>query len=131
MTLYLDTSAVAKLVIAEGESPALRALLQERSDLVRVTSVLTRCELVRAVRRHRPEATARALAVLAGLRQLTVTPVVLNAAAVIDPPELRSLDAIHLASALELGTDLTAVVTYDQRQRSAAESRGLPVLSPA
>jgi uncharacterized protein len=130
VTLYLDTSAVTKLVIVERETQALRTLLQVRSDAVRATSAITRCELVRAVRRLRPQATERALAVLAGLRQLTVTPVVLNAAAVLDPSDLRSLDAIHLASALELGADLTALVTYDARQRAAAESRGLPVLAP-
>lgn len=131
MALYLDTSALVKLVVDEAETEAVRDLLDDRADEVLVSSALTRCELVRAVRRGAPARLSRALAVLAGLREIAVSTTALNTAASLDPAGLRSLDAVHLASALQLGLDLAGLVTYDLRLAEAATQRGLPVLAPS
>lgn len=130
MVLYVDTSALVKLVRYETETPAMVELGRAFPGVPVVTSVLTRCELLRAVRRADPAAAPGARAVLAGVRQIALTPGVLDAAARLDPPSVRSLDAIHLATAQSLVEDLVALVTYDERQRLAATGLGLPTLSP-
>lgn len=131
MALYVDTSALVKLVVHESETAALRRLLVSRPDEQLVTSALSRSELVRAARRAVPEAMIRARTVLRGVRPVAVTPAVLDDAAELEPAALRSLDAIHLASARQLGADLAGLVTYDRRMAAAAERHGLPLLAPA
>jgi len=129
MALYLDTSALVKLVVHEAETAALRAaLVASTTDLV--ASDLTRTELVRAVRRGVPDAAPAARAVLDSMTLIAFTTEVFESAGRIDPDILRTLDALHLASALSLGDDLDAVVTYDERLADACRLHGVAVLAP-
>jgi predicted nucleic acid-binding protein len=130
VAFYLDTSALAKLVVAEPETNALRAWLAEQ-DRTLVSCDLTRTELTRAVRRVAPERILQAHALLDGLTLITVPASTFAAAGRLDPDQLRSLDAIHLAAALELGDDLEALVAYDQRLQHAAQLNGIEVVAPA
>ena len=132
MAFYLDTSALAKLVVAEPETDALRAWLVEQ-DRTLVSCDLTRTELTRAVRRVAPDRSlhAHAHALLDGLTLLTLPTSVFAAAGRLEPDELRSPDAIHLAAALELGDDLEALVAYDDRLQHAARLNGIRVIAPA
>ena len=130
MAFYLDTSALAKLVVAESETDALRAWLAEQNRTL-VSCDLTRTELTRAVRRVAPDRILEAHALLDGLTLLTVPASVFAAADRLDPDELRSLEAIHLAAALELGDDLEALVAYDERLQHAARLSGIEVIAPA
>jgi len=128
--LYLDASALVKLVIAEPESEALLAVLSGREDLV--TSAVAVVEVVRAARRvaTSPAHVQRAHHVLGAMNLLAVDRQVLDRAAELEPATLRALDAIHLASALSLEGDLDAMVVYDRRLADAAESFRLRVLAP-
>lgn len=130
MAFYLDTSALAKLVVAESETAALRSWLAEQ-DSTLVSCDLARTELTRAVRRITPERMLDAHAVLDGLTLLTAPANVFASAGRLDPVELRSLDAVHLAAALELGDDLEALVAYDERLQQAARLNGIDVIAPA
>jgi predicted nucleic acid-binding protein len=127
---YFDTSALTKLVIEEHESPALRTWL-ETSDRQPVSSDLARTELVRAVRRSQPERVLRARAILERIDVLELTSTVFDHAGRVDPVELRSLDALHLAAAIALGDHLEAIVTYDERLASAARANGIAVIAPS
>jgi uncharacterized protein len=126
--VYLDSSAIVKLVIREPETEALLAFLEPRH--VRVTSALARVEVVRAVRRHGRTATRRAAAMLDALSQLALDETLLDSAAAIIANQLRSLDAIHLASAQQLEGELDVLVTYDEQMLAAARTLGLPVSLP-
>ncbi len=126
--VYLDSSAIVKLVIREPETEALLAFLEPRQ--VWVTSALARVEVVRAVRRHGRSATTRAIAMLDALSQLALDDALLDSAAAIDADQLRSLDAIHLASAQQLEGELDVLVTYDERMLAAARAVGVPVSLP-
>jgi predicted nucleic acid-binding protein len=126
--VYLDSSAIVKLVIREPESDALLAFLEPRQ--IRVTSALARVEAVRAVRRHGRQATTRAHELLDGLNLLALDDALLDSAAAIDANELRSLDAIHIASAQQLQAELDALVSYDERMLTAARALGVPVSHP-
>jgi uncharacterized protein len=125
--VYLDSSALVKLVVREPESPALRTYLRSASR--RVSSALARVEVLRAVRPHGAAASRRARQVLESTSLLALDDALLDAAGMLDVPSLRSVDAIHLAAARLLG-QLQAVVTYDLRMTEAAELLGLPVAAP-
>lgn len=125
---YLDSSAIVKLAVREPESAALRRFLRRRTPLV--SSALARVEVGRALLPLGPVAIRRGGEVLARLDLLRVGERVLSAAAGLEPPELRSLDAIHLASAQHLGVDLARIVTYDARMAAAARRMGLSVSAP-
>jgi predicted nucleic acid-binding protein len=127
---YLDSSALVKLVVREEGSDALRAWLAGHPEVV--SSALAVTEVRRAIGRvsGRRSLSDRARLVLDGVALLAVDVAVLEAAAALRPPELRTLDAIHVASALSLGGDLLAFVTYDDRQAGAARRAGLRVESP-
>ena len=129
--LYLDSSAIVKLVAREPETDALVERLRPGPDLV--TSALARTEVARATRRAGVAGVdpARADAVLERIALLRVDEAVLDLAGALDPPRLRTLDAIHLASALTVGEALTALVTYDDQLASAARGEGLQVLAPS
>jgi predicted nucleic acid-binding protein len=127
---YLDTSALIKLVVAEPESPSLRTYLGTIPEDTLFTAALTRTELIRAVRRVDEAATTRSRHLLGGLATVNLTNSLLDAAAVLEPPLLRSLDAIHLAAAQRAGADLRAVITYDIRMADAAGLLSIPVIAP-
>lgn len=126
---YLDSSAIVKIVIAEPQSSALRKFLRRRRPLL--SSALARTEVLRAVIGEGERGIARARAVLARLDLVRVNDRALEAAGELLPAELRSLDAIHLATARQLGSDLGYVVTYDDRMLHAARILGLPAAAPA
>ena len=130
MKTYLDTSALIKLVVAEDESDALRGYLRDIHTDTLFTAALTRTELVRAARRLDAAAVTVARELLAGLATVNLTSAVLDDAADLDPPLLRSPDALHLAAARRAGSDLRAVITYDIRMSAAAQSLAMPVVAP-
>ena len=127
-TTYLDSSALVKLVVIEPESAALRRYLRRRRPLV--TSALARTEVLRALLLEGEQAIARGRAVLASVEIVRVNDRILNAAGVVLPADLRSLDAIHLATARELGADLGQIVTYDDKMLNAASHLGFKAVSP-
>lgn len=128
--LYLDSSALVKLVVPEAETPDLLDVLSEWPQ--RVSSELAAVEVGRAARRaSRDDAVRqRAEQVVAGLHLLRLDAAVLRRAAKIEPPALRTLDALHLASALEIAEDLGAFVAYDAALERAATAAGLTTLVP-
>ncbi|HEX3829038.1 MAG TPA: type II toxin-antitoxin system VapC family toxin [Sporichthyaceae bacterium] len=130
MLIYLDSSALLKLVRAEAETEALVDWLNQRPDAPVVCSELGRVEVLRAARRIGTAALDQARAVVADLDLVPVDRAVQDVAAEIGEPGLRTLDAVHLASAVLLGEALTAFVAYDQRLRSAAELAALPTYAP-
>jgi predicted nucleic acid-binding protein len=129
--LYLDSSALVKLIVPERETLPLRERLALTPD--RASSKLAVVELTRALRRLRapPEVRRRAADVLAHIGLIQVDDAILDLASELDPPTLRSLDAIHLATALRIGPELDMFVTYDTRLAQAARFHGLPVSAPA
>jgi len=129
VALYLDTSAFFKLVMDEDHSVTLRQHLAE-SDTPLVSSDLMRVEAMRAARRHSPEVATAVRARLDVMTLLTLSTMICERAGELDPGIPRSLDAMHLASALTLGDDLAAIVTYDNRLASAAAAHGVAILAP-
>ncbi len=125
---YLDSSAIVKLAIVEPQSAALRRYLRRRRPLV--SSALARTEVGRALLPFGDKAVRRGFDVLARLEMLRVSDRVLDAAARFQPAGLRPLDAIRLATAQQLGSDLASVVTYDDRMSLAAQASGWTVLAP-
>jgi predicted nucleic acid-binding protein len=127
--LYLDSSALVKLVVAEAETPALLTFLAEWPH--RVSSALARPEVLRAVKRIDAGSAVRlrATRVLARVALIKIDDAVLAASARVAPPELRTLDAIHLATARSLD-GLAGIVTYDLRLGRAASRARLKVWSP-
>jgi predicted nucleic acid-binding protein len=126
---YLDSSAIVKLVVAEPESAALRRYLRRHRPLV--SSALARTEVIRALAFEGEEGLSRGRAVLARLDLIRVNDRVLDEAGLLSPAEVRSLDAIHLATARQLGTDLGQIVTYDARMTEAAGDLGLRATAPS
>ena len=125
---YVDSSAIVKLAVAEPESAALRQYLSRRRPLV--SSTLAQIEVARALMPSGPEAVARGEFVLRRIQLLRVNDRVLTEAGQMTPTELRSLDAIHLASARQLGASVRQIVTYDERMAEAAKACGWAVSSP-
>jgi predicted nucleic acid-binding protein len=126
--VYLDSSALVKLVVAEPESSVLRRELRGEPD--RASCTLARVEVVRAVRPHGAAAVTRARRLVRRIDLVQLDDELLDAAAMLDGGVLRSLDAIHLAAAQTLGDDLDAVITYDERMTTAARLIGLTVRAP-
>ena len=129
VAFYIDTSALVKLVVAESETTALRSWLQD-ADRDLVACDLVRTELMRAVRRAVPDRALQARAVLNSVTLVEVRTGVFEEAGRLDPSAMRSLDAVHLAAALDLGDDLEGLVTYDDRLAEAAEANGVAVVTP-
>jgi uncharacterized protein len=129
--IYLDSAAVVKLVHAEPESPALRAWLDERAETGWISSVLVEIESFRALVRYAPEAVTRLHPVLDRIDLIDLSPGVRILAQSVRPVMVRSLDAIHLGTALTIRLSLTSFVTYDKRLLDAATAAGLPADSPA
>jgi uncharacterized protein len=129
VSIYFDTSALAKLILIEDESHELRAWIGARSDVPRITNTVGFVELQRLAARVNQAALNAAVQLLSRIDQLELTPIALTRAAQLSLPDVRTLDALHIASASEL-SDLQAIVTYDLRMIAAATSYGLPVASP-
>ena len=129
--IYLDSAAVVKLVHAEPESAALRGWLDERSETPWISSVLTEIESFRALARYAPQAAPRLPAVLDQIDLIDLDQRIRMLARTVTPATVRSLDAIHLATALSSRASLTSFVTYDKRLLDAAQAASLPIDSPA
>jgi predicted nucleic acid-binding protein len=129
--VYLDSSAIVKLTRREPETRALLAYLSERPE--RVTSAVSAVEVARAARQSSVSrrAVERADRLLARIGIAELDAPVRARAGTLEPASLRSLDAIHIATALELGADIENFVTYDQRQSAAAQQAGLTVVAPS
>jgi uncharacterized protein len=124
---YVDSSAFVKLVVAEPESEALRRFLADSPRRLTASTLLD----VEATRVARAAGGAAANAMADALRAVVlvdITPSIRARARLLDPVHLRTLDAIHLATALETGAH--AVIVYDNRLASAAAAYGMDVLSP-
>ena len=126
---YLDSSAIVKLVVREPESAALRRYLRRRRPLI--SSALARIEVARALLPPGDDVVARGQDVLTRFDLARVNDRVVTAAGSMLPENIRSLDAIHLATAQQLGADLARIVTYDDRMSRAAQALGLPVAAPS
>ena len=126
--IYLDSAAVVKLAHAEPESAALRSWLDRRAEIQWISSVLTEIEAFRALARYAPEAASRLPAIL---DQIDLDQTVRTLARTVTPATVRSLDAIHLGTALRSRPSLTSFVTYDKPLLDAAQAAGLPTDSPA
>jgi predicted nucleic acid-binding protein len=130
--IYLDTSALVKQIRIEAESDDLADWLDTRRETPWITSVLAEIELPRAIRSVAPEGLSSVPSVLARLNRFEIDALIRSTAAAYDDPALRSLDAIHLATAqiASADTPLTAFVTYDSRLIAAAEAVGIPTTAP-
>lgn len=128
--IYVDTSATVKLVVAEEESSALIDWLNDHLDQNLVTSAVGHIELIRAAARVGPDALVLARNVASTIDAVILTDTIAAAAATMPPPELRTLDAIHLATAHTYRRGLTAFCAYDRRLLAAAASQGLPIVAP-
>jgi hypothetical protein len=129
--IYLDSAAVVKLVHAEAESSALRNWLDERAETGWISSVLTEIETFRALARYAPDAVSRLPAVLDQIDLIGLDPPIRVLAQTARPVTIRSLDAIHLGTALHAGQAVTSFVTYYKRLLDAALAAGLPAEAPA
>ncbi|MEU4394852.1 type II toxin-antitoxin system VapC family toxin [Kribbella sp. NPDC023855] len=129
--IYLDSAAIVKLVHAESETQALRDWLDERVETGWTSSVLAEIESSRALARHAPEAVTRLHLVLDLIELVDLDAGIRILAQTVKPPTVRSLDAIHLATALRIRAQLTSFVTYDKRLADAAQAAGLTVDMPA
>src|SRR5438105_15714094 len=126
---YLDSSAIVKLAVEEPESTALRRYLRRRRPLV--SSALARAEVGRALLPLGQGAVRRGQDVLSRLELIRINDRTLAAAGSLPPTEVRTLDAIHLATAQRLEGDLAKLITYDDRMRAAADAIGCPVAAPS
>jgi predicted nucleic acid-binding protein len=129
--IYLDSAAVVKLVHAEPETAALRGWLDERAQTQWISSVLTEIESFRALARYAPEAAFRLPAIMDQIDLIDVDQRIRMLARMVTPATVRSLDAIHLGTALRYRPSLTSFVTYDKRLLDAARAADLPIDSPA
>ena len=127
---YADTSAVIKLIAEETHSKAFAAFYDSHADAEWVSSALLRIEVTRAVARAVPALLPDARDLLSAFSCIAIDDEIVEAA--MDEPDraLRSLDAIHLATARIVGPDLDGLVTYDIRLTTAASDAGLAVVSP-
>ncbi len=130
MTIYyVDTSAAVKLLADEMHSEAFTDFY-DRADATWTASSLLRIEMTRVVKRAAPDLLPQLDEVLSAFAFLAIDEPVVQAAMVEPDPALRSLDAIHLASARMFGAELSGLVTYDDRLGAAASAAGLTVISP-
>jgi predicted nucleic acid-binding protein len=132
--LYADSSALVKLAVLEAETDALRDELNRWQDVA--TSAITEIELGRAVARVRAQGGDAAndiavWAITAAATEIELTREIRRIAAELEPAGLRTLDAIHIASAMSLGEDLAGILTYDRRMQDAARAQGTVVVAPS
>jgi hypothetical protein len=129
--IYLDSAAVVKLVHAEAESQALRDWLDERAETGWTSSSLVEVESFRALARHAPQSVTRLPAILDLIDMVDMAPRIRILAQTVRPATVRSLDAIHLGTALSIRPQLTSFITYDKRLADAARTAGLPIDIPS
>jgi predicted nucleic acid-binding protein len=127
--IYLDSSAIVKLAVTEKESAALRRYLRRRAPVV--VSALARTEVARALLPLGSAAVERGHDVLSRIELIRVSDRILMDAGSLLPAQLRSLDAIHLATMRQLGGSLRRVVTYDSRMAAAVSAMGMTAVAPA
>ncbi|WP_406688725.1 type II toxin-antitoxin system VapC family toxin [Saccharopolyspora sp. ID03-671] len=127
---YLDSAAIVKLVHAEAESQALRKWLDARAETGWVSSVLAEIETSRVLARHAPQAIGRLHPVLDLIELIEIDSCIRILAQTVKPAAVRTLDALHLATALRRKDEITSLVTYDKRLADAARDSGLPVDIP-
>ncbi len=126
---YLDSSALVKLVVREPESEALRSALVHWP--LRASAALLRTETIRAlVRSGNDRYIAKARRLLETVHTIRLDEPLLDRAGNLDPPQMRSLDAIHLAAALAIRSDIGIVFAYDARLSEAARAQGFDVSAP-
>jgi predicted nucleic acid-binding protein len=128
--IYCDSSALVKLVVEEAESGALDEWLSRQRDVQLTSSIIARTEVVLAVARYGDEWIAAASDLLATVAVVELDLDLADEAARLGSPGLRTLDALHLASALRIEQAITAVVVYDHRLAEAAREKGLRVVAP-
>lgn len=128
--IYLDSSALLKLLYEERESAALAGWLSARAGTPVVSSELARVEVIRACRRMNADALPEARALLGDLDLIPLSREVVDRAAEVGGTLLRSLDALHLASALSIRDDISAFIAYDHRLADAATAAGLEAVRP-
>ncbi|HEX5496428.1 MAG TPA: type II toxin-antitoxin system VapC family toxin [Mycobacteriales bacterium] len=131
--IYLDSCAIVKLIHTEDESAALTAWLAGRSEVL-VTSVLSEVEVPRAVRRTEPRTLGAVAVALARLGRVEIDASIRATAAAYVDTSLRSLDAIHVATAemlLASGRQISDFVTYDKHMAAAARAAGLTTVAPS
>lgn len=126
--IYLDSSAIVKLAVAEKESSGLRRYLRRRAPVV--VSALVRTEVARALLPLGPAAVQRGHEVLSRVELIRVSDRILLEAGTLLPAQLRPLDAIHIATMRQLGGSLRRVVTYDSRIAEAASAMGMTIVAP-
>lgn len=127
---YFDSSALLKLLFEEPESAQLERWASEQSAIPAVSSELVKIEVIRAARRLDRQVLPAARRLVAQLDLVPMTSDLIESAGDVGSDLLRSLDAIHLASALSLGSALTAFVAYDTRLTAAAQGADLPIAQP-
>jgi len=128
--IYLDSSALLKLLFEERESAALDEWISARAGTPVVSSELAKVEVIGACRRLSTDVLPEAAALLAELDLIPLAGGVLNAAANVGETSLRSLGAIHLASALSIREDLSAFIAYDLRLVDSASAASLKTVQP-
>lgn len=128
--IYLDSSAVLKLLFEEAESAALESWISGRAGTPIVSSELAKAEVIRAARRLDPNVVPAARVLVSQLDLIPLRSGLIDQAADAGEPLLRTLDAIHLASAISIRGDLTAFVAYDNRLVDAAEAAGIAATRP-
>ncbi len=129
MPFYIDTSALVKLITAEPETNALKSWLTQKERIL-IAGDLVQTELLRAAHKQSSEHIKLAKEVLGAIQLIRLGERVFKLAGLLDPPSLRSLDAIHLTTALEFGHELQGIVTYDSRMAHAAANHGVAIVSP-
>jgi len=133
--LYVDTSALLKLLVREAESTAIERELMQWPSLA--TSMITEVELPRAVARAREDRPDTVIdgslilqGVLASAAMIDLSEDIVAGARSVAPVHVGALDAIHIASALSLGQELAGVATYDNRMADALTDLGIDVIAP-
>lgn len=126
--IYLDTSAFLKLVKPEPQTAAMEAFVDGRADFV--ASTLLAIEARRGALRRAPRSLPRVDLLLREVEMVAISPAIVESASRLPDPLLRSLDAVHLATAILLRPDLDLLVSYDTRMLAAAVAYGIPTASP-
>ena len=130
--IYVDTSVLLKLVKTdEAEGPALRAYLEDATEPRLVSSALLSLQARRGVLRVRPDGLPKIDLLLADVARISITDAVIESAGLLPDPALRSLDTIHLATALLVRDDLDVLLGYDDRLLAAAKDHNIRTASPA